>query len=151
MTPRGADRPDDDADLRNEQAGGRKGRRFGRGRPAEPIEPEVVGQEETGWLDDLRTAKEQRAAIGPGTLAGETRLSKSGRLAPGPDDRPDDEDLPFGGGAAGWQSPSGSFPSGVAPTSPAEPGRAGPPQGRAGRPVPPAQPGWQSPDRKSVV
>ncbi|MEV4349586.1 hypothetical protein AB0J83_34425, partial [Actinoplanes sp. NPDC049596] len=90
MTPRGAERPDDDADLGNEQAGGRKGRRFGRGRP-EPVEPVILPQEETGWLDDLRTAKQQRSAIGPGTLAGETRYSKSGRVAPGPDDEPDDD------------------------------------------------------------
>ncbi|HEX5202629.1 MAG TPA: hypothetical protein VFW27_22075, partial [Actinoplanes sp.] len=133
MNSRGAERPDDEADLRKD-AGSRKGRRFGRGR-AEPEVPEDVPQEETGWLDDLRTAKQQRGAIGPGTLAGETRPSKSGRMAPGPDDHPDDEDLPFGGGAAGWQSPSGSFPSGAAPTSPAQPGRPAGGPAQPGRPA----------------
>ena len=87
MRSRGADRPDDDADLHDEQAG--RGRRlFGRGRP-EPVEPEEVPREETGWLDDLRTAKEERAAIGPGK-ASDGRSSKSGKVAPGPDDAIDD-------------------------------------------------------------
>jgi hypothetical protein len=80
---RGADRPDDDADQGDEQPG--RGRRlFGRGR-VEPVAPEEVPQEETGWLSDLWTAKEERAAIGPGSAAGEARTSKSGRVAPGPD------------------------------------------------------------------
>ncbi|MEU4220100.1 hypothetical protein, partial [Actinoplanes sp. NPDC026623] len=86
MSRRGADRPDDDA----EQAG--KSRRlFGRGRP-EPVEPVEVPREETGWLDDLRSAKEERSAIGPG--AAEARTSKSGRRAPGPDDPIDDSPFP---------------------------------------------------------
>jgi integrin beta 3 len=80
VSPRGADRPDDD--QRNDS---RSRRLFGRGRP-EPVEPQDISQEETGWLDDLRTAKEQRAAIGPGALAGEAKTSKSGRVAPGPRD-----------------------------------------------------------------
>ena len=63
MSRRGAERPDDDADQR-EQAG-RSRRLFGRGRP-EPVEPVEVPREETGWLDDLRSAKEDRSAIGPG-------------------------------------------------------------------------------------
>ncbi|MEV6488182.1 hypothetical protein AB0M20_06000, partial [Actinoplanes sp. NPDC051633] len=85
MRSRGAERPDDDADLQNDPAG-RRGRLFGRGRP-EPVEPEQVSQEETGWLDDLWTAKEERGAIGPGQ-PGEGRSSKSGRVAPGPDEKP---------------------------------------------------------------
>ncbi|NUT36112.1 MAG: hypothetical protein HOV79_23900, partial [Hamadaea sp.] len=47
---RDAERPDDG-----------RGRRKGRGG-----EPTEVPQEETGWLDDLRHAKEQKADIGPG-------------------------------------------------------------------------------------
>ncbi|MDT5041106.1 MAG: hypothetical protein QOE51_2091, partial [Actinoplanes sp.] len=82
MRSRGADRPDDD-DQSSEHAG-RSRRLFGRGRAA-PVEPGEVPQEETGWLDDLWTAKEEGAAIGPGTRAGEARTSKSGRVAPGPD------------------------------------------------------------------
>ena len=70
------------------------GRSRRRSRGGEPTE---VPREETGWLDDLRTAKEQRGAIGPGTPAGETRPRKSGRLAPGPDAAPDDN-MPFGTG-----------------------------------------------------
>ncbi|HET6483710.1 MAG TPA: hypothetical protein VFG35_27220, partial [Actinoplanes sp.] len=141
MTPRGADRPDDDADPRDEQGGGRKGRRFGRGRPEpQPDEPAVVGQEETGWLDDLRTAKERRGAIGPGTLAGETRFSKSGRVAPGPDDAPVDDFPALGAdsGAAqapGWQGGSGEFRQAQPGAGPGQvPG--GPGQISGGRPAP---------------
>ena len=73
---------------RAEQTG--RGRRlFGRGRP-EPVEPQEVPREETGWLDDLRTAKQQRGAIGPGS-ATDGRASKSGKVAPGPDEDPDDD------------------------------------------------------------
>ena len=87
MRSRGADRPDGDADQRNEQPG--KSRRlFGRGRP-EPVEPAEVPREETGWLDDLRTAKEDRSAIGPGKPT-DGKSSKSGKTAPAPDDVPDD-------------------------------------------------------------
>ena len=90
---RGADRPDDDS--------GKKGRRFGRGRPEQPAVPEEIPQEETGWLDDLRSAKQEQTAIGPGTAPGEARTSKSGRRAPGPDDDFGDDSLPgFGGGDA---------------------------------------------------
>jgi len=77
VSRRGAERPDDHDDQRAEQTG--RGRRlFGRGRP-EPVEPQEVPREETGWLDDLRTAKESGGAIGPGTAPGEGRTSKSGR------------------------------------------------------------------------
>ena len=122
MRSRGADRPDDDADLRNEQAG--RGRRlFGRGRP-EPVEPEEVPREETGWLDDLRTAKEERAAIGPGK-ASDGRSSKSGKVAPGPDDAADDgPGFPGAGPDARADSAAPAKPrSSAAPISAARPGR----------------------------
>ncbi|HET9517156.1 MAG TPA: hypothetical protein VFO77_05465, partial [Actinoplanes sp.] len=76
-------RSDDDSERAAQT--GRSRRLFGRGKQ-EPAEPEPVPREETGWLDDLRTAKEQRAAIGPGTPDGEAKTSKSGRTAPGPRD-----------------------------------------------------------------
>ncbi|MCO8276891.1 hypothetical protein M1L60_40555, partial [Actinoplanes sp. TRM 88003] len=144
MTPRGADRPDDDADLRNEQGGGRKGRRFGRGRPAEPAEPEVIGQEETGWLDDLRTHKEQRGAIGPGTLAGETRYSKSGRVAPGPDDQPDGDFPALGAGegaAPGRPGGSGEQPATGRPPQADQPGHGSRGQVSGARPTGPGRAG----------
>ncbi|NUT05661.1 MAG: hypothetical protein HOV76_19495, partial [Hamadaea sp.] len=50
---RDAERPDDG-----------RGRRKGRGG-----EPQEVPQEETGWLDDLRHAKEAKVDIGPGGAA----------------------------------------------------------------------------------
>ncbi|MFC3386841.1 hypothetical protein ACFOHP_33530, partial [Couchioplanes caeruleus subsp. azureus] len=124
MSRRGAERPDDYDDQRTEQTG--RGRRlFGRGRP-EPLEQEVP-REETGWLDDLRTAKEQGGSIGPGTAPGEARTSKSGRRAPGPDD-PDGDD-PFPPAPA-------SPPPAAAPSSPAAPRPAGGPR----PPVAPASP-----------
>ena len=55
----------------------------------EPVEPEVVPTEETGWLDDLRSAKQDRSAIGPGKPT-DGKSSKSGKTAPAPDDVPDD-------------------------------------------------------------
>ncbi|BFU43768.1 hypothetical protein [Krasilnikovia sp. MM14-A1004] len=122
MRARGADGPDDETGQRNEQAG-RSRRRFGRGRP-EPVTPEEVPQEETGWLDDLRTAKEQRSAIGPGAAPGEARSSKSGRTAPGPDDA--------AAGPAPFGPPGGD--AGVRPVSPPSPGAtSGAPTGAATR------------------
>ena len=122
MRSRGADRPDDEADQRNEQPG--KSRRlFGRGRP-EPAEPEEVPREETGWLDDLRSAKQERAAIGPGKPT-DGRASKSGKVAPGPRDEPPE--------------PPAEPRSAAAPSSPAGPPDSAPsPFGRSGvtgRPV----------------
>ena len=68
MRSRGADRPDDDTGQRDEQPG-RSRRLFGRAR-VEPPAPEEVPQEETGWLDELRTAKAERTSIGPGASSG---------------------------------------------------------------------------------
>jgi hypothetical protein len=134
---RGADRPDDDSEQT-----GRSRRLFGRAKQ-EPVEQEAVPGEETGWLDDLRTAKEERAAIGPGTPEG-ARTSKSGRKAPGP--RDDDADPQPGrpGRAAPTTDRSGADPArrpGPPPGTP-PPDRATPPDRSAmqppGRSTPPA-------------
>jgi hypothetical protein len=133
---RGGDRPDDDADLP-----GKSRRRFARGRP-EPAEIEEVPQEETGWLDDLRTAKEQRAAIGPGTLAGEARTSKSGRVAPGPPE--EDEPAPGTGRDAGPGRRSarvGGEPAGIGgePEHASRDDEAAPRRGRSGDTATPSE------------
>ncbi|MBM0207394.1 hypothetical protein JNW90_33750, partial [Micromonospora sp. STR1s_5] len=63
MRSRGGDRPDEGPDERRDPRA--KTRRWGRGRPAEP-EPEApVAGEEFGWIDDLRSAKQQRTELGP--------------------------------------------------------------------------------------
>jgi hypothetical protein len=116
---RGADRPDDDAEQT-----GRSRRLFGRAKQ-EPAEQEAVPGEETGWLDDLRTAKQERAAIGPGTPEG-ARTSKSGRRAPGPLDEDEDPQPPRSSRAT--EQPAGR------PAAPPAGRPAAPP---AGRPVPP--------------
>ncbi|TDB77725.1 hypothetical protein E1165_03245, partial [Micromonospora sp. KC723] len=61
MTSRGGERDQDGPDERRDSRA--KGRRWGRGR-AEETPPEPVG-EEFGWIDDLRTAKQQRGELGP--------------------------------------------------------------------------------------
>ncbi len=142
MRSRGADRPDDDSEQRGEQTG-RSRRLFGRAKQ-EPAAQEQVPGEEIGWLDDLRTAKEQRAAIGPGTPEGEAKTSKSGRTAPGPrDDDGDDEPPPRAGrdvagpdsagtvtGRRAARSPQADHPGADAPRrSDREP--AAPPPGRS--------------------
>ena len=161
---RGADRPDGDADQRNEQPG--KSRRlFGRGRP-EPVEPEVVPTEETGWLDDLRTAKQDRSAIGPGKPT-DGKSSKSGKTAPAPDDVPDDappflaadaEPAPRGPGAGpparpgAPASPSRGSEAGRPPAppfgSPAARLLAGPQPGRPQPTMPTLPPLLTLPDRR---
>ncbi|MEH1102351.1 hypothetical protein V6V16_24650, partial [Micromonospora sp. CPCC 205561] len=63
MRSRGSERPEDGPDERRDSRA--KGRRWGRGKAeAEPEEP--VSGEEFGWIDDLRSAKQQRTELGPG-------------------------------------------------------------------------------------
>ncbi|MFC0100416.1 hypothetical protein ACFFKH_23205, partial [Micromonospora marina] len=59
---RGPERPADGPDERRDPRG--KGRRWGRGRAEPELDPTVVG-EELGWIDDLRTAKQQGGELGP--------------------------------------------------------------------------------------
>ncbi|WP_201749522.1 hypothetical protein, partial [Micromonospora sicca] len=59
---RGPERPEDGPDERRDPRA--KGRRWGRGRADAEPEDAVAG-EEFGWIDDLRTAKQQRAELGP--------------------------------------------------------------------------------------
>ncbi|PWU51431.1 hypothetical protein DLE60_32210, partial [Micromonospora globispora] len=61
MMARGPERPEDGPDERRDPRA--KGRRWGRGRA--DAEPEDANGEEFGWIDDLRTAKEQRTELGP--------------------------------------------------------------------------------------
>ncbi|TDC31688.1 hypothetical protein, partial [Micromonospora sp. KC213] len=61
MTSRGGERPQDGPEERRDPRA--KGRRWGRGR-AEEAPPEPVA-EDFGWIDDLRTAKQQRGELGP--------------------------------------------------------------------------------------
>lgn len=62
MTSRGGERPEDGPDERRDSRA--KGRRWGRGKAEEPP-PEPAG-EEFGWIDDLRSAKQQRGETRPG-------------------------------------------------------------------------------------
>lgn len=83
MKSRGADRPDEGPDERRDPRA--KGRRWGRGRAeAEPEEP--VAGEEFGWIDDLRSAKQQRSELGPDGAAVEPAGPRGG--APVPPDGP---------------------------------------------------------------
>ena len=84
---RGADRPDEGPDERRDPRA--KGRRWGRGRAeAEPEEP--VAGEEFGWIDDLRSAKQQRGGLGPERgSAGQPAASAQSPAGPGPRPRPD--------------------------------------------------------------
>ncbi|MFC5945837.1 hypothetical protein ACFPZ4_30800, partial [Micromonospora harpali] len=93
MRSRGSERPEDGPEEQREPRP--KGRRWGRGRPdSEPEEP--VAGEEFGWIDDLRSAKQQRGELGPGGAPGQ---------AP-PPDQPDPQ-------------------ARQAPTAPAAPARGG--------------------------
>ncbi|MFD1085065.1 hypothetical protein [Micromonospora andamanensis] len=60
-----SDRPDEGPEARRG-----KGRRWGRGK-SEPVPEEPGGGEDFGWIDDLRSAKQQRAELGPDGVAGE--------------------------------------------------------------------------------
>lgn len=63
MNPRGSERPEDGPEERRDARA--KGRRWGRGRS--DAEPEATsGGEDFGWIDDLRTAKQERSELGPG-------------------------------------------------------------------------------------
>ncbi|MBM0235763.1 hypothetical protein JNW91_30800, partial [Micromonospora sp. STR1_7] len=83
-----------------------KGRRWGRGRAeAEPEEP--VSGEEFGWIDDLRSAKQQRTELGPEGAAAEATGPRGGAPAPPipPDGRRGDPD-----GAAARRPVDGPWP-----------------------------------------
>ncbi|PWU57914.1 hypothetical protein DLJ47_01025, partial [Micromonospora sp. S4605] len=83
MRSRGSERPEDGPDERRDSRA--KGRRWGRGKAeAEPEEP--ISGEEFGWIDDLRTAKQQRTELGPGGGAPEpTPPARPGApVPPGP-------------------------------------------------------------------
>ncbi|WP_433120097.1 hypothetical protein [Micromonospora sp. CA-246542] len=83
MRSRGADRPDEGPDERRDPRA--KGRRWGRGRAeAEPEEP--VAGEEFGWIDDLRSAKQQRGELGPDGVPVEPVPPRAG--VPTPPDAP---------------------------------------------------------------
>lgn len=82
MKSRGADQPEESADRR------RKGRRWGRGK-VEATAGEPGTGEEFGWIDDLRTAKAQRAELGPEDGPGRST----------PPQRPDADPGPSGTGA----------------------------------------------------
>ncbi|PWR05218.1 hypothetical protein DKT68_28145, partial [Micromonospora acroterricola] len=85
MKSRGADRPDEGPDERRDPRA--KGRRWGRGRAeAEPEEP--VSGEEFGWIDDLRSAKQQRTELGPDGAPAEPTRPRGGAPVP-PAGRPD--------------------------------------------------------------
>ncbi|MEU4638922.1 hypothetical protein AB0F90_31375 [Micromonospora chalcea] len=77
---RGPERPADGPDERRDPRA--KGRRWGRGRAEPELDPTVVG-EELGWIDDLRTAKQQGGELGP---EGDSSAPAPGRpgAAPGP-------------------------------------------------------------------
>ncbi|NIL43738.1 hypothetical protein HCB17_23405, partial [Salinispora arenicola] len=77
MKSRGADRPEDGTDER------RKGRRWGRGK-AETAADEPLGGEEFGWIDDLRTAKAQRAELGPEDGPGQSTPPQRAAVDQGP-------------------------------------------------------------------
>ena len=76
MRSRGSDRPEDGRDEQPDPPA--KGRRWGRGGRADAPADPAVGGEEFGWIDDLRTAKQQRVDLGPGDAG----------PAGGPGDRP---------------------------------------------------------------
>ncbi|WP_234583483.1 hypothetical protein, partial [Micromonospora sp. MH99] len=79
MRSRGADRPDEGPDERRDPRA--KGRRWGRGRAeAEPEEP--VAGEEFGWIDDLRSAKQQRGELGPDGAPAEPGPPRTGASPP---------------------------------------------------------------------
>ncbi|MET7835342.1 hypothetical protein ABZS44_21275, partial [Micromonospora sediminicola] len=75
---RGPERPADGPDERRDPRA--KGRRWGRGRAEAEPDPAVAG-EEFGWIDDLRTAKQQRGELGP---EGETPAGPGPRSGAGP-------------------------------------------------------------------
>ncbi|MFB6397250.1 hypothetical protein AAFH96_29740, partial [Polymorphospora sp. 2-325] len=83
MRSRGSERPEDGSEEGRDARP--KGRRWGRNRP-EPAEPEQVSGEELGWIADLRTAREQRADIGPG--GAEPTGPRGGAPEPFPGDLP---------------------------------------------------------------
>lgn len=81
MRSRGGDRPDEGPDERRDPRA--KTRRWGRGRAAEPEPEEPVAGEEFGWIDDLRSAKQQRTELGPdGAPAEPSRPAAGAPAAP---------------------------------------------------------------------
>ncbi|KAB1128979.1 hypothetical protein F6X68_29615, partial [Micromonospora sp. AMSO12t] len=111
MKSRGSERPEDGPEERRDSRA--KGRRWGRGKAeAEPEEP--ISGEEFGWIDDLRSAKQQRTELGPGGLEPAS--------PPGP--RPGDPTAP---GPAGPPPHRGPGPAAAPPVRRAE---AEPPRSR---------------------
>ncbi|MEV4216257.1 hypothetical protein AB0J36_32765, partial [Micromonospora sp. NPDC049662] len=154
MRSRGADRPDEGPDERRDPRA--KGRRWGRGRAeAEPEEP--VAGEEFGWIDDLRSAKQQRGELGPDGVPVEPVPPRAGvptppDAPPGPR-RPDTEAAGARRGVDGpWpgetpppgRRPDARPPADRAPVErPRELGPAGvsgPPSPRGNQPVPGVDP-----------
>lgn len=80
MRSRGGDRPDEGADERRDPRA--KARRWGRGRAAEPEPEEPVAGEEFGWIDDLRSAKQQRTELGPDGAPAEPNRPAGGAPVP---------------------------------------------------------------------
>ncbi|MBQ0992296.1 hypothetical protein KBX08_19670, partial [Micromonospora sp. H61] len=76
MRSRGGDRPDEGPDERRDPRA--KTRRWGRGRPAEPEPEQPAAGEEFGWIDDLRSAKQQRAELGPDGAPAEPNRPRGG-------------------------------------------------------------------------
>lgn len=143
MKSRGADQPEESADQR------RKGRRWGRGK-AEAAAAEPVGGEEFGWIDDLRTAKAQRAELGPEGGPGPSTPPQRLGADPGPSGtgatppvRRDAPEAPRPRPDAGRRS--GSAKPAVPPGQPAPSGPATPPGGVPGPFAPPAPPGPSAP------
>lgn len=119
MKSRGGDRPDEGPDERRDPRA--KTRRWGRGRAAEPEPEEPVAGEEFGWIDDLRSAKQQRTELGP-------------------DGAPAEPNRPRGGMPPA--DPTGP-PAPAAPRTPAEPAgpRGGGPESAAPPAARPGEPG----------
>ncbi|MET8838392.1 hypothetical protein ABZV78_31450, partial [Micromonospora sp. NPDC004540] len=79
---RPADGPDEGRDPRA------KGRRWGRGKADAEPEAATAG-EEFGWIDDLRTAKQQRSDLGPdGEAPGAVPPARGGVPPAAPGSRP---------------------------------------------------------------
>ena len=76
MRSRGGDRPDEGPDERRDPRA--KTRRWGRGRAAEPEPEEPAAGEEFGWIDDLRSAKQQRTELGPDGAPAEPNRPRGG-------------------------------------------------------------------------
>lgn len=110
MRSRGADRPDEGPDERRDPRA--KGRRWGRGRAeAEPEEP--VAGEEFGWIDDLRSAKQQRGELSPDGMPAEPVPPRTG--LPTPPDAPPGPRRPDAEAAGARRPVDGPWPGEAPP------------------------------------